>query len=490
MRHGADRSAPKLWTPHTYQQTCVSFLHERTSLNPEGKGGGALFLEPGLGKTSSTLEWIRQMREFGYANRFLIVAPLRVVYQVWPSEIEGWTNFRHLSYSVVHGTAQVRRKRLATQTSIHIINRDAVGWLEKQLRGRSVMPWQAVIVDESTSFRNWSATRSKALREIVKRIPYRVILTGTPAPRNLADLFPQIWLLDQGQALGENITRFREQYCMQIGERKLNNFAFRVDMQDRIHESIRHLVLRLDAKDHLSIPEVTFHDIVVSMPSHAMSQYRLMEQELFLALQDAERNIPNAGAKYNACRQIANGGLYDDNRQVHHLHDAKTEACVDLIDELGGKPLLIAYQFEHDVQRLERAIKGLHVIRGGTKESKIQDIVDRWNTDTLDPPYLAVQPQALSYGVNMQYGSCRDICWYGPTDNLDIYLQLNARIHRQGVGSSVRIHRLRTEGTLDDIIWDRTDDKEDVQSKLLDVLREYAWQRMGGHVSRSANSHV
>jgi len=479
MRHGADRSAPKTWTPHLYQNTCVRFLHERTTLNPEGQGGGALFLEPGLGKTSSVLEWIRQMKEFGYANRVLIIAPLRVVYHVWPGEIEGWTNFRHLSYSIVHGTADVRRKRLATQTSIHIINRDAVGWLEKQLQGRKVLPWQAVVIDESTSFKNWSASRSKSLRKIVERIPYRTILTGTPAPRNLADLFPQIWLLDQGKALGENITRFREKYCMQIGERKMNTFAFRTDMQDQIQQAINHLVLRLDAKDHLSIPEVTFHDIEVDLPSAARLQYDVLEKEMFLALEEGQRGIVNAGAKYNACRQVANGGIYDDQHKVHHLHDAKTEACVDLINELQGKPLLIAYQFEHDVQRLERAIKGLHIIRGGTKEAKTQELIDKWNSDTLDPPYLAVQPQALSYGINAQWGSCRDVFWYGPTDNLDIYLQFNARIHRQGVGSAVRIHRARAMDTIDEIVWARTDEKEDVQSKLLDVLRDYARAKMG-----------
>lgn len=478
MRHGADRSAPKVWTPHLYQNTCVQFLHERTTLNPEGQGGGALFLDPGLGKTSSVLEWIRQMKEFGFANRVLIIAPLRVVYQVWPSEIEGWTNFRHLSYSIVHGTADVRRKRLATQTSIHIINRDAVGWLEKQLQGRKVLPWQAVVIDESTSFKNWSASRSKSLRKIVERIPYRTILTGTPAPRNLADLFPQIWLLDKGKALGENITRFREQYCLQIGERKMNNFAFRVDMQDQIQSAINHLVLRLDAKDHLSIPEVTFHDIMVELPSAARLQYDVLEKEMFLALQDAERGIVNAGAKYNACRQVANGGIYDDQHKPHHLHDAKTEACVDLINELQGKPLLIAYQFDHDVERLERAIKGLHVIRGGTKEAKIQELIEKWNTNKLDPPYLAVQPQALSFGINAQWGDCRDVLWYGPTDNLDNYLQFNARIHRQGVGSAVRIHRLCSENTIDEIVWARTDEKDDVQSKLLDVLRDYARQKM------------
>lgn len=480
MRYGADRSAPKLWTPHVYQQSAVSFMHETTTLNPDGKGGGGLLLDPGLGKSSISLEWMRQMKEFGLVNRFLIIAPLRVVYQVWPSEIEGWTNFNHMSYSIVHGSAQVRRKRIATPANIHIINRDAVVWLANQLEGRQTTPWQAVFIDESTSFKNWSANRSKALRKIIKKIPYRFIMTGTPAPRNLADLFPQVWCLDEGKALGENITRFRERFCVQIGERKMNQFAVRREMHDQIHDAVKHLVLRLDAKDYLSIPPVTYHDIVVDLPHGARVQYDDMERQMFMELANgSNREAVNAGAKYNACRQISNGGIYGDNRSVHHLHDAKTEAVVGLIDELQGKPLLIAYQFEHDAQRLSSAIKGLNIIRGGMKESEITRLVDKWNRDELDVPYLAVQPQALSYGVNMQYGSGRDICWYGPTDNLDIYLQFNARIHRQGVASPVRIHKLVVADSIDEVVWARIDEKEDVQSKLLEVLREYARQKLG-----------
>lgn len=483
MRAGADKNAPKLWVPHQYQNTAVQFLHERTTLNPDGEGGAALFLDPGLGKSSTTLEWVMQCKQFGVANRFLIVAPLRVVYQVWPQEVEGWSNFRSLSYSIVHGTAEVRRKRLATQANLHIINRDAMVWLANQLKGRKTLPWQGIIIDESTSFKNWSVKRSKAVRDIAARIPYRVILTGTPVPRNLADLYPQMWILDQGKALGENVTRFRERYCVQIGSREQNNFQVRQEMHDTIHSAIQHMVLRLDAKDYLSIPPITYHDVPVELPPAVRAQYDDMERQMFMELEDgSQRGAVNAGAKYNACRQIANGGIYSGDgagRQTHHLHDAKTDAYVGLVDELGGKPVFAAYQFGHDVERMAKAIKGLHIIRGGTKDSLVTDMIDRWNRDELEPPYMAVQPQALSYGVNAQYGSCRDIVWYGPTDNLDTYLQFNARIYRQGVGGPVRVHRLYAKDTIDEVIWARIDDKEDVQSNLLEVLRQYAKQKMG-----------
>lgn len=479
MVAGADVKAPKIWTPHEYQNTALRFMHDRTSLNPEGKGGGGLLLDPGLGKSSICLEWMQQMKMFGYAHRFLVVAPLRPVYNVWPSEICGWSNFRDLSYSIVHGTPSVRRKRLALQTNIHIINRDALVWLADQVKGRKHLPWQGIIIDESTSFKNWSSKRTKALRALIPRIPYRAILTGSPTPKNLADIYPQVWMLDEGAALGENVTKFRESYCMQVGRREENNYQVRDDRMAAIHDRIKHLVLRLDAEDWLSMPPIVYNDVVVTLPPPAQKDYDAMEKQMFLALADGSgREAVNAAAKYQACKQISNGGIYGHDRSVHDIHAAKTEACVEIMEELGGKPVLIAYQYEHDAQRLAKAIKGLHIIRGGMRPAEVSRIIDAWNEDRLDPPYLAVQPQALSFGVNMQHGSCRDIIWMGPTDSLDIYIQFNARVYRQGVASGVRIHRLCCADTIDELIWARTDAKDDVQSNLLQVLREYA-QRKG-----------
>lgn len=480
MAAGADVRVPKLWTPHRYQQTAVQFLHECTVLNPAGRGGAALFLDPGMGKSSIVLEYFRQLKEFGLCNRFLVVSPLRVMHNVWPDEIRGWSNFTGISYSVVHGTPEVRKKRLALPVNLHLINRDAISWLAKLYHNRSQLPWQGIIIDESTSFKNWSAARSKALRKFIERIPYRVIMTGTPAPKNLSDLFPQVWLLDEGQALGKTITEFRTNFCMQIGAREENNFRVRSEMEETIHSKIQHLALRLDHKDYLSIPPITYHDVPVTLPPSARRDYDAMEKQMLMVLATGDnKEAFNAAAKYQACKQISNGGVYDENHVAHEVHSAKTEATLEIIEELGGKPVLIAYQYEHDVARLQKAIPGLHVIRGGMKEADVASILDRWNTDTLDPPYLAVQPQALSYGVNAQHGSCRDIIWYGPTDSLDLYIQFNARIYRQGVGSAVRCHRLVCLDTIDQVIWDRTDEKEDVQTNLLEVLRAYAKKKLG-----------
>lgn len=466
---------PQLWTPHRYQQTALKFLHERTTLSTNKGDGGGLLLDPGMGKTSIVLEYLRQLKWMALSAKTLVVAPLRVCYQVWPYEIKDWINFHDLSYTVVHGDHETKRKRLSIPVNMHIINRDNIQWLAQQVKGKKTLPWQTVIIDESTSFKNWSAKRSEAMREIAARIPYRVIMTGTPTPKNLIDLFPQIWLLDTGRALGKDITAFRKAVCMQDGERDHNRWLIRPEHHEEIKRRIEPLVLRLDIQDYLSMPSKIEHTVKVELPPNARYQYDMMEREMFALLESGDsKEAINAGAKYNLCRQIANGGVYDDQRRPVDLHDAKTEACLDIIDELQGKPVMIAYQFEHDVHRLKRHLPHMHVIRGGMQEKRVAALIDAWNSDTLDPPILAVQPKALSFGINMQKGSGRDIIWYGATDSLDDYIQLNARIWRQGVTSTVRIHRICAERTVDELVYERTDEKDDMQTDLLTHLRDYA----------------
>lgn len=434
-----------------------------------------------------TLTAFVRMKELGLMQRMLVVAPLRVCYKVWPDEIQKWSHLRHLTHSLIHGEGadgkSIRRKRLGMPADIHIINSHGVPWLEKHLSHRARIPWDLIVIDESTQFKNWSAGRSTALRKLVKRIPKRLILTGTPAPRNLEDLFPQIWLLDEGKALGKDVTTFRENYCLSQVRKTQSNMSFtqrRVapSMVPALFHHISPLCLRLDAKDYLSIPPISFHDVEIDLPAKARNIYQDLEDQLFTMLESGgQRDVINAAALYSICRQVASGGIYDNDKKPHTIHHEFDEAVVDLIDELQSKPLMIAYQFDHEAQRLKQKIKGLHVIHGGMNQKKFNEVIDAWNSGTLNPPYLAVQPKTLSFGVNMQYGECADIAWYGPTDCLDDYLQLNARIHRQGVDHPVRIHRLRAADTVHGTIWDKTDGKFDVQSNLLQVLREYAREK-------------
>jgi len=488
-----------VWVPHEYQLTAEKFVYGRTIANPDGWGGAALFLDPGLGKTSIMLSVISSLREFGYIRRVLIIAPLRVCHKVWPDEIRKWDNFRHLSHVVACSpSAETRKRRILMPVDIHIINRDAIAWLaQTYVKKDRKLPWDLIVIDESSSFRNWSSNRTKALRKLVKNIRYRVILTGTPAPKNYKDLFPQMFLLDDGKALGTTVEQFADRFCttkampyivqermksieMQTGNRLVSFASLKVreDRFEAMHQAVAPLCLRLDAKDYLSIPETTYHDVMVDLPPAARAQYDELEKEMFLALERGERDIINAASLYAACKQVANGGIYDNNKVSHDLHNAKTDAVTGLLEELAGKPALISYQYEHDKDRLKKAIHGLHVVKEKTAE-EFGKCVDAWNTDTLDPPYIASHPEPLSYGVNMQYGSCRDIIWYGLTDNLDLYIQLNFRIPRQGMTGTqgVRVHRILASNTVDEVIRDRTDQKFDVQANLLEVLRGYAKQK-------------
>jgi SNF2 family DNA or RNA helicase len=409
-----------------------------------------------------------------------------VCQKVWPDEIKKWDNFKHLSHVVVCDPQEKnRRRRISMPVDIHILNRDAVGWLADAIATTKRLPWDLIIIDESSSFRNWGSARTKAMKRLIARIPYRVILTGTPAPRNYVDLFPQMFLLDEGQALGTTITEFRSKYCFEVkmeiklqeenGVKKFGKFKVKNAAYGQVQSAINHLCLRLDARDYLSMPPITYHDIVVELPPEARRVYDELEREMFVCLQSGdEKLIANAAALYVACKQVASGGLYDNERKAHGIHSAKTEAVTDLLQELGGKPAMIAYQFDHELDRLRKAIPKMKAIRGGLKKDEFERIVDAWNMDTLDPPYLAVHPMALSYGVNMQEGSGRDMIWYGIPDNLELYIQLNARIWRQGVSSAVRVHRIIAEDTVDELIRDRTDQKFDLQADLLQALRSYA----------------
>lgn len=469
-------SVTQTWTPHEYQKTVLNFLHSRTTFSTNAGDGAGVLLDPGMGKTACVLQWIADSVMLGVANRFLIVAPKAVCHLVWPSELQKWTNFRHLTHSVCMGQDQARRRKLSVPANVSIINHDALDWLARLTATHRRLPWHGIVIDESTNFRNVESRRTKALAKLIAKIPRRVILTGTPAPKNLADLYPQLYMLDQGAALGPTVEQFRASYCFEAGSGgRGSTYHVRQDRLPQFYQQIQPLCLRLEVKDYLSMPELITHDIPLELEGPALRAYEDMEEMLFLELEEGNiRAAANASARYQLCKQIAAGFLYDENRAGHPLHSTVVDSVLGILQELAGKPALIAYQYTYELEMLRKRIPKLHAIRGGMRPAEVSKLVQKWNEDKLDPPYLAVHPAALSFGVNMQAGSGRDIIWTSPTDNLIDYLQLNARIHRQGVTSSVRIHRPRVVGTVCDMVWDRTDAKENVQDSLLQVLKEYA----------------
>ena len=457
--------------PHDYQAYALQWLIRRTVL--EGHGGAALFQNPGHGKSVQTLAWFRLLKGLGLADKALIVAPLRVIYSVWPREVQKWSQFNDLKCSLVHGSQTQRMAALSTPADLYLVNPEGVPFLHSHF-GKREFPWQVLVVDESSKFKTWGAKRTKALRKMVPRFPFRLILTGTPCPNGLQDLFAQIFIADKGESLGTAITRFRDRYFWRSGYGGYKYMP--IENADKlIYQKIGNVCLRMSAEEFLDLPELLENDVWVDLPSKAARQYKQLEKQMFLALEadGGELTPANAGARYNACRQVCNGGVYDveDKSIVHQIHGAKIEAVRDLVDELQGKPVLLAFQYRHDLARLREIWPTLPSIDGSTKAQPADQLIEDWNDGRL--PLLAVQPQSLSHGVNMQAGPGRDVIWIGLNDNLEIYLQLNARLHRQGVTGQVRIHRVMARDTVDEAVLDRVQRKEAGQTALLDALERY-----------------
>ncbi len=449
------------FAPHPYQLRGMQFLLAN-------KRAG-LFFDPGLGKTATTLSAINGLLRAGLVEKVLVVAPLRVIYSVWPAQVAHWQQFNSLRVSIVHGTRAERTAALRAPADVYAVNPEGLQWLVEQERPN----WQMLVVDESTKFKSPKAKCFKALKEMLPEFDRRVILTGTPSPNGLEDLWAQIYLLDEGERLGKRITHFRERFFHRGGFRGYE-WAPNPRSQQEIEARISDIVLRLDAADYLQMPELITNDVEIDLPADIRKAYRQLEKELLFALGDTEAQTTSAGAKYLMCRQVANGGLYVDGT-AEHVHQAKIEALESFHDELGGKPLLVAYQFQHDLERLKAWQDAPH-IGGGVSPAITDRLVKQWNTGGL--PMLYVQPQAMSHGLNMQ-GAGNDIVWFGLTDNLETYSQTNARIYRQGVRNNVRVHRLLAKGTVDMAMRRRIDNKEEAQKSLLDSLRDYMEARNG-----------
>lgn len=461
------------YTPHKYQQTAIDFLVGRWLGDERGSApyGAGLLLDPGLGKTSITLNVLETLKVFGEMESTLIVAPLRVCRSVWPAEIEKWQC--DLTCSLLLGTPRQRARGIEEETDIKIINPEGLAWLSTYLAQNHV-DFDTIVFDESTKFKGWGTKRHKTLRKgILRRFERRLILTGTPTPNHYGDLFAQMYLLDDGDTLGQTQNYFRQRF-MSKGGFKGREWSFDESRTDDIEAAIAPFVLRMSAEDHLDLPDRIDNVIRVQLPDDVMAGYKQFERELFMSLGSGEDlTASSAGAKYTLCRGIANGGAYigePPDRSAEFVHDAKVDALADLVDELGGKPVLVAYQFHHDLERLRKRFPKAPAIKGGMKPDETDEIIAQWNQKEIE--VLLCQPQAMSHGLNMQSGG-NDVVWLGLTDQLEVYQQFNCRVYRQGVKGGVRIHHILADDTVDQAIFERLQEKADRQTSLLDALNNY-----------------
>jgi len=451
----------------TYQAYAVEWMLER--LYVRDWPGCGLFLDPGLGKTRTTWTLLNTLFDLGEIRRALVVAPLRPVYTVWGAEAKRW-GFP-ISNVVLH---KQHARAMSLQTQVEFINYEGLVKVSDIAKR-----WDMAILDESTFVKNWSAQRTKQIRKMVKVIPKRVILTGTPAANSLHDLHAQMFVVDGGEALGKTVTAFRNRFCQQGGW-KGRKWMVRDGVRQAILDAVKDKVLRMEAKDYLDMPELVENDIWSRMPPNASNQYKRLKRELFAELETGNVFAASAAAAYTKCRQFANGQVYTATeggpKETHVAHNEKLNALFELHEELAGKPLLVFYHYKHDLERIHNSkgspFKGCPVLSGGMKIADVEKILDEWNAGRHHA--ILAQWQAASHGLNMQ-GCCNDVACYGLVDSLEVYDQAIRRVYRQGVvGNQVRIHRLLTLDTVDEVMLERLQSKNQSQSEFLMALKKHA----------------
>lgn len=440
--------------PHDYQQDGINWV-----LSHQGAG---LFLPPGLGKTSITLSAILKLKQAGVIDRVLIIAPLRVCYMVWRQESEKW-NFP-FSIGLLHGREKdtiIRQKH-----DIYLINPEGINWLVNNHMQLFIKYKFMLVCDESTLFKNHSSLRFKMLKHILPLFKRKLILTGTPAPNGLLQLWSQIFILDSGKRLGKNISAFRRQWF--IPSYDGFGYIMRDGADEQIYSAINDIVMH-KSTDELELPEKLYNTILVQLPTDALKLYKDIKNDFISQIEDETLiTAMNAASQASKLKQIANGMLYNDDKEGLNIHNEKLSALEELVDSLGGRPLLVVYEFNHDLHKLQSTFKNAPRIGGGVTGKELETIVEKWNKGEL--PVLLIQPKAGGHGLNMQDGGCHDIVWYSITFDLELYDQVNARVHRQGVKNTVTIHHIVAENTVDKKIMTVLEGKAELQSALLDSL--------------------
>lgn len=446
--------------PHKYQLTAINHV-----INVPKCG---LFLDMGLGKTVSTLTAIKELKYNRFqVNKVLIIAPKKVAEGTWSKEKDKWNHTKDFRVSLVLGSQQKRIKALSVNADLYIINRENILWLVDYLRN----DWyfDTVVIDESSSFKNSRSKRFKALKMVLPKINRLIALTGTPSPNGVEDLWAQIYLLDQGTRLEKYITHFRAKYMEPNKRNRSQIFDYKIKdgVYDSIINKISDICISMKSEDYLELPDLSYNEIPVILNDKARRDYDKMERDFVLELEGAEDEITavNAAALSNKLLQISNGAVYDSSGIYTEVHDAKIEAFLELVERLQGKSLLVFYNFQHDRDRIKRALEKSELV---VKELKTTQDEDDWNAGKID--ILLTHPASAAYGLNLQEGG-NHVCWFGLSWNLEHYQQANKRLHRQGQKEKVIIHHLVTQGTRDEDVMRALDNKAGVQEEIMQSLK-------------------
>jgi SNF2 family DNA or RNA helicase len=441
------------YVPHDYQQYATEYIKSHPV--------AAVLLDMGLGKTAISLTALLDLLFDSFeAHRILVIAPLRVARDTWPAEIEKWDHLSMLTYSVAVGSEKDRKAALMRDADIYIINRENVQWLVEQ----SGIPFtfDTVIVDELSSFKNHQSKRFKALMKVRPRIKRIVGLTGTPSANGLMDLWAEFKVLDMGQRLGRFIGMYRNNYFRPDKRNGQIIYSYKLlpGADKAIYKQISDITISMKATDHLKMPELVMNTHTVELSDDEREHYDELKQTLVLQLPEKEITVANAAALTGKLLQMANGAIYDDDGDHIHIHDRKLDALEDLIEGANGKPVLVAYWFKHDLERIKSRFK----VREIKSSSDIRD----WNDGNI--PVAVIHPASAGHGLNLQTGGST-LIWFGLTWSLELYQQTNARLWRQGQQDTVVIHYIITDDTVDGRVLKALQSKEKIQDSLIAAVK-------------------
>lgn len=445
------------FNPHAYQMHAIRWIVD----HPEA----GLFLEMGLGKTAITLTAIQELMWDRFeVSKVLVIAPLRVAATVWDTEAAKWDHLDMLRVVKVLGTKEQRLAALAQDADIYVINRENVSWLEAHFRQvKRKWPFDMVVIDELSSFKAASSERFKALRRVRPAIKRLVGLTGTPAPNGLIDLWAQVYLIDRGERLGSTLGGYRQRYFNE-GRRNAHvvfNWVPKPGAEEAIYGKLGDICMSMQACDYLTLPERRDIYMELELPDYARAAYDKLERELVLPLKDTTITAQSAAVVTGKLLQMANGAVYDEDRQDFVIHDRKLDALETLVEAANGQPVLVYYAYQHDLMRIRERFPQSKVL-------KSSEDVAAWNRGEI--PLLLAHPDSAGHGLNLQSGG-HILVWFGLTWSLEKYQQANARLHRQGQSQPVAIYHLIAKGTVDEDVIKVLAGKETRQDALIAAVK-------------------
>lgn len=444
----------KEFTPYPHQEAGIDWITEKPAC--------ALFWGMGTGKTVTTLTAVDLLlHDYLEDGPVLVVAPKRVADDTWSKECAKWEHLRHLRVVKIMGTAKQRAAALDTPADIYVTNRENVVWLVEYLGKR--WPFPIVVLDELSSFKSNQAKRWKALKRVRGRIRRIIGLTGTPRPNGVEDLWPEIYLLDQGARLGRTLSQFRAQYLVpeKMSGHIVYSYKPRPGAETEIYEKLSDICMSIKKDDVLSLPGQIYEDIVLSFPPALLKRYKQFEKDAVLEVLDGNEIMAGSAAVLTSkLLQFSNGAVYDMDGQAHEVHSVKLDALEELIEEAGGDPVLVLYAFKHEAERIRQRIP--------CRSLDTSDDIDAWNRGEIH--VALAHPASIGHGLNLQHGGHITI-WFGLTWSLELYQQANERLNRPGQTNVCRVYHLVMKGTHDERVLASLKNKENGQDAAIEALR-------------------